>query len=176
MIPGPELFSPLRVTFGSGDRDIKHLRRQYIHYDLCYWPLVTSLGKWGNMTHTLCFICTLIHDCIQILMFCIQWSTNNTVTLWYFPGIIRMARANTVGKTFVIETDNLKRNHDRFIQVVLYLSRRNRRYSEQSCWEPTLNQGGRDASKKFLGAYAALCRKQTSTTWSNTVSYAVNWQ
>lgn len=39
-----------------------------------------------------------------------------------------------------------------------YLSRRNLRYSEQSCWEPALNQGGRDASKKFLGAYAALCR------------------
>lgn len=44
------------------------------------------------------------------------------------------------------------------VESKTYLSRRNLRYSEQSCWEPALNQGGRDASKKFLGAYAALCR------------------
>ena len=41
-----------------------------------------------------------------------------------------------------------------------YRSNRKRRYSEQSCWEPTVNQGGRVASKKFLGAYAALYGRQ----------------
>lgn len=48
--------------------------------------------------------------------------------------------------------------------IKLYLSRRNLRYSEQSCWEPALNQGGREASKKFLGAYAALCRNPMQNT------------
>ena len=46
-----------------------------------------------------------------------------------------------------------------------YLSRRKRRYSEQSCWEPALNHGGREDSKKFLGAYAALWREHTHITW-----------
>lgn len=37
-----------------------------------------------------------------------------------------------------------------------YLSNKKRKYSEQSCWDPAVNQGGRDPSKKFLGEYAAL--------------------
>lgn len=79
---------------------------------------------------------------------------------------------------------HLKHYHDTLLLLLthpicleseVYLSRRNLRYSEQSCWEPTLNQGGRDASKKFLGAYAALCRENTFTTHTAMSSCYGKW-
>lgn len=55
----------------------------------------------------------------------------------------------------------------------LYLSSRNLRYSEQSCWDRGVNHGGLEASKKILGAYASLCLcKRGTKLYKN---YLKNW-
>jgi hypothetical protein len=40
--------------------------------------------------------------------------------------------------------------------MLLYLSSRYFKYSEQSCWVPGLNQGVQDAERKFSGEMAGL--------------------